>query len=151
MPPFRFRLERVLSVRRHEEERDRMIFAAAMQKVTAAEGALADIQEKMRLAQEHAASIVFGKPTIEDLVRSHDYRVALIRREAEASAAVVSAKEIFEEARKRLIAARKKRRVLERLRERRHVEWRRDEEAREQTDIDEIGLATFVRSREATL
>lgn len=150
MALFKFRLERVLSVRRHEEERERGAFAAAAQRHAVAEAVLMDIREKIRLAEKSMTSLVSEKriTTIEDFVRSHEYRVGLVRREEEATAAVAHTERMLDEARLKLVEARKKRRVLERLRERRHEDWRREEEGREQTELDEIGLATFVR-REA--
>jgi len=150
MALFKFRLERVLSVRRHEEERERGAFAAAVQKHSEAEAFLADIRDKIQLAEKSMIAIVGENriATIEDFVRSHEYRVGLVRREDEATLVLEHAHRMLNDARLRLVEARKKRRVLERLRERRHEDWRRDEEGKEQTELDEIGLATFVR-REA--
>lgn len=149
MARFKFRLERVLSVRRHEEERERMAFAAATQKKIEAERILSEIREEIIAAADAAAKLIAVRATIEDLIRSHEYRLALFRKEESAAANLDNANAILEAARLKLIESRKKRRVLENLRERRRTEWRREEDNREQTELDEIGLTTFIRGQEA--
>jgi flagellar FliJ protein len=147
MPRFRFRLERVLSVRRHEEERDRIAFALATQRKELAERTLVDVRERISRAIENASVVASGRPTIEDFVRSHEYRLALLRKEEEAFRAVASMTAALDQARARLVEARRKRQVLERLREKSREKWRLEEESLEQNELDEIGLATHVRTR----
>ncbi len=150
MPRFKFRLERVLGVRRHQEERERLLFGLATRSKLQAEMRLEEVRERIRQAVESAARLTGGRPTIEDLVRSHEYRLALVRREDRAIVELAEATRRFEEQREKLIEARKKKRVLERLREKRHEEWRKDEENRSQDELDEIGLHRFVRRHEST-
>lgn len=148
MPRFRFRLERVLTVRKRQEERERMAFAAAAQRKRDAEAALAEVRRRQKEAVDEAARIMRGRPTIADLVRSHEYRLALLRREEDGIHAVAATTEAFEKARVKLVEARKRRRVLERLRERRHDEWRKAEEDAAQVELDETGLNSWLRAGE---
>lgn len=146
---FHFRLERILSIRRRQEEQERMRFGAAMQAKLQAEMRLEEIRNRMRETIEAAARMMESRVTIEDLRRTHDYRMALLRRESEAESALAEAVCRLETARTALIEARKKKRVLERLRERAHARWRYESENEEQNDLDEIGLATHIRKQAA--
>ncbi|RMH56217.1 MAG: flagellar export protein FliJ [Candidatus Hydrogenedentota bacterium] len=148
MARFRFRLERVLSVRRHEEDREKLRFAVAVRNLEEARKNLRATREELRRAVEKGAAVAAARPTIEDLVRDYEYRAALLRREERETKAVEEAQERYEEARRYLIEARKKRRLLERLRERRFEEWREEEIRREQEELDEMGVAGFRRLRE---
>lgn len=145
MARFRFRLERVLSVRQHQEERERMRFAAALRRKTLAEQEVESIKKEIVSAVTQAAEKMAGMTTVDDLVRLYDYRIALMRKQDLAEKDLEAATADFEAARRHLIEARKKRRVLERLRERHHLLWREDEGRKEQDDLDEIGLASFQR------
>ncbi len=125
-----------------------MAFAAATQRKLAAEAMLADVRNKQQEALNEAARMMKSRPTIGDLVRSHEYRLGLLRREDDSIKAVAVATENYEKARVILVEARKRRRVLERLRERRHEEWRKEELDREQNELDETGLNSFLRSEQ---
>lgn len=145
---FRFRLERVLAIRAKEEERERMLFGAAMREKLRAEMALDEVRERIRAAIETAAARMKERVMIEDLRRSHDYRMALLRREAEAEAHLAASSGKLEERRAALIEARKRKRVLERLREKARERWRLEVDREEQDDLDEMGLAAHLRGRE---
>ncbi len=145
MARFHFRLERVLSVRRHEEDRERLKFGQAMRLKLACEMKLAEVRERIVAAVDQAARITAGRPTVDDLVRSHEYRLALLRREAEAERSVEDAAVALEQQRLKLVEARRRRRALELLREKKWRDWRHEEEERDQQELDEIGLMNFIK------
>lgn len=149
MPRFRFRLERVLSVRQHQEDHERIEFGRLMRVKLECDVQLADVKEKLLRAVEQATKVIRSRPTVEDLVRAHEYHVALLRRESDAERAVEDATIALEQQRVRLVEARRRRRALEQLREHRWKEWRAAEETREQDELDEIGLITFTRQASA--
>lgn len=145
MPRFKFRLERVLDVRKSQEEREKMAFAER-------EAALA--REKRRLAaaerayQDALEADGRDEPrSVEDLLRQLARRERLLRDIGQAQADLAAAAEAWRVARDRLIEARKKRRVLDRLRERRHETWRLEEARAEQAILDEMGTTRFLRRR----
>lgn len=147
MPRFRFRLERVLDVRKVEEDREKMAFAER-------EAILA--REKRRLSaaetayQEALAVDGAAEPTrIEDLLRQLYRRERLLREIGQSQADLASAAEAWRAARERLVEARKKKRVLENLRERKHAVWRYEEERAEEAALDEIGTSRFLADRSA--
>lgn len=125
-----------------------MRFGAAMQEKLRAEMALAEVRERIRASIETAAERMAERVTIEDLRRSHDYRMALLRREVEAEAHLATCARKLEERRAALIEARKKKRVLERLREKARERWRIEVDREEQDDLDEMGLAGHLRGVE---
>lgn len=145
MARFHFRLERILAVRRHEEDHERLKFGQAMRLKLDCEMKLAEARERIRAAMEQAALVTAGYPTIDDLVRSHEYRLALFRREAEAQRSVEDAAVALELQRLRLVEARRRRRALELLREKKWRDWRHEEEERDQQELDEIGLMNFIK------
>lgn len=148
MPRFQFRLERILSVRRHEEDRERLRFGQAMRRKLESEVKLEEVRARIREAVERAAAVTAGRPTVEDFVRMHEYRLALLRREADAERALEDAAVALEQQRMRLVEARRRRRALELLREQKFREWRHAEEEREQQELDEIGMMNFIRRAE---
>jgi len=149
MAKFKFRLERILSVRKHQEEKERILFGIAVQKKLEAEMKLSEIRERLNSAMESRTKLFNSKPTIEDLVRAHEYHISLINREVKAIKNLEETKRIMEEQRLKLIEARKKKRVLERLRERKYEDWKFEEENKEQNELDEIGLQTFMRKQKS--
>lgn len=148
MPRFQFRLERILSVRRHQEDRERLRFGQAMRRKLECAVKLDEVRARIREAVERASAVTAGRPTVEDFVRMHEYRLALLRREADAERALEDAAVALEQQRLKLVEARRRRRALELLRERKWREWRRTEEEREQQELDEIGMTNFIRRAE---
>lgn len=148
MPPFRFRLERVLEVRRREEDRERIAFAeATARRARAREVLEARRRAYRRTLEEEAARASFR---VDELLARIHHRERQLRDILEAERDLESATAAWAEARARLVEARKKRRLLERLRERRYAEWRLEEERREQGILDEVGTVRFLyRRREA--
>lgn len=145
MARFVFRLESVLNVRKHEEERCKLAFAAAMQRRSAAEERLQDVVRRFEAALDAAAQLSHGLSTVVDLMRSYDYRVALLQEQAQAESDVIAAERALETARAAMIEARKERRAVELLRENHYRKWKAAEDYREQIELDEAGLNAFLR------
>lgn len=145
MARFVFRLESVLGVRKHEEERCKLAFAAAMQRRNAADERLRDVTGRFESALDEAAKLSRGLSTVLDLMRSYDYRVALLQEQAQAAADLLDAERGLEAAREAMIGARKERRAVELLKESHYRKWKAAEEYREQIELDEAGLNSFLR------
>mgnify|MGYP001221638850 CR=1 FL=1 len=145
MARFVFRLESVLNVRKHEEERCKLAFAAAMQRRNAADERLQDVTRRFEAALDTATQLSRGLSTVVDLMRSYDYRVALLQEQARAESDLISAERMLEAARVAMITARKERRAVELLKEKHHRKWKAEEDYREQIELDEAGLNAFLR------
>lgn len=145
MPPFRFRLQRVLDVRAREEERERLAFAEAAARK---ERAIRRLEESERAYRESVEADA-EKTTfrIDDLLARLAHRERQLRDIVEAEAERAAAEEAWREARARWIEARKKKRVLERLLERRREAWRIEEERAAQNALDEVATSRFLLRR----
>lgn len=146
MARFRFRLEKVLTVRADEERREKMRFAERVREKAVVEAEIAELEARMETALDSAATISTVGGTLDQLVQSYDYRVGLMRKRGNAEKKLEQTNLRFEEARLRLVEARRKRRVLEMLREQHYKEWKLEEAKREQAELDEIGINGFVRT-----
>lgn len=150
MRKFTFRLETLLRLRRQAEDECREALAAA---VEAARQALDTVRklEAERVALEQAwAEAERQSGTNAETFRDFEaYRGVLQRRLNAAKAKLTQAREHERNCRLRLQEAAKKRRILEKLRERhaqRHAEAVLKEQ---QNQLDEHGTTRFVRRKEA--
>ena len=148
MRPFRFQLERVLSVRRIEEERARSVFAAAERAAQTAEELVLRVRAHIDLAhrelerviaqpQLDAPAVLAGQTAIESIARLLApalERARQARVQAERERAAWEARRVAQ-------------RSLENLRGRELSAHRRDEEARENARIDEMALQRAERAR----
>lgn len=145
MARFFFRLERVLSVRRHEEERDRILFATAVQRHEKANSTLREISQRLDHALTESRDALKNVTRVDALASAYDFRASLLKQKSEAEEWVEKTGTELESARKVLVQAQQKRRVLEQLRERKWETWRKEEESREQDQLDEIALQSHGR------
>lgn len=150
MSPFRFRLDRMLRLREHEEEeRARTLAGARDEERTERERV---DRANQRLTEAGAAAVpkpgataTAGAMSMQRLTvdaAQHAVETSTAAHQ-EAAARVVREEEGFGE-------ARKDRRVLERLRERRLGAWRTEEDRIEQGTIDEQALVRRARKENAS-
>lgn len=138
---FRYRLEPVLNVRRIEEDRDKRTFGAAARHVDEQSrliDGLSDDQGRARtaFALERARAIDLTRLRLEE-----GYLIGLQRRIRRAGVELIKRLQVREERRKVFVEARKKVRVLERLRERRLRQHRLEVDREEQKILDETASA----------
>ena len=142
---FRFRLQRVLDLRRDAEQECARVLANAAARVADCEAHCAEL-EAMRaaaLADRHAA--VLGGTTAGTLQHRTWMLAQLESRLEGAHEALVAARTEEERARTLLAQASQERRVLDRLEERHRDAWRADDAARERVAMDEIALGRHTR------
>jgi flagellar FliJ protein len=150
MKKFTFRLETLLRLRRQAEDECREALAAA---VEAARQALETVRqlkaEHEALEQAWAEAEQKAGMNVETFRDFEAYRAVLQRRLNTAKTKLAQAREHERNCRLRLQEAAKKRRILEKLRERhvqRHVAAVLKEE---QDQLDEHGTTRFVRRKDA--
>jgi len=139
MAAFQFRLQRVLGLL--QAERDAR--AAALGRAQAILSGAKDRREQQRAAREgrlQAARGATGERLDLDAWSSvqADYQGAR-RQEAQAAADLSLAEAATTAAQGEYLEARRRGAVLDRLRERRHQQWRQGEAAAEQAELDEAG------------
>ena len=142
---FVFRLERVLAVRRIEEDGARQRHAAAQEALRAARDELEAARRRLTEGLVGLDELKRRDELSEKALYLHSLHVAGRRREIElATARVANAAQMVEQRAAELLEAHQAREALEKLREREETAWRRDQAAREAREIDEIAV---LRSR----
>lgn len=146
MRRFDFRLERILSLRRHTEDQ-------AEQKLARVSGEYARLESELgRLAEEREATFRMGDTAARADV---NYRIAqgayisyLESRSVEVEARRAEVEGEVEEARAEYREAMKHRKVLDNLKNRRSDEYYREQRRAEGRELDDIGGQMSIRRRE---
>ena len=146
MNRFRFRLESVLRVRAAEETKRKREFGAALQHVKNAEarhrGILAEIAEHDSLSEKKGK----GRTRVADLKALNLYSRALDRKKALHQKMLERTEETLRLKRGELVEATRRKKTIERLRERAFLEHEQAARKEEQTGIDETAVQKFARS-----
>ena len=132
---FKFRLEKVLRVRRLEEDQARARLLCRQKELKVAEGQLKQLRdERSEIAQ-------FGYAQSDLVLRAamYKYLERLDDRILKQSQVVADCQTKLAEAQDQWLDARRKKEVLEKLREKRFNEYRREEERALQKVLDDMG------------
>ena len=135
MPAFSFRAAAVLKLRRHEED------AASRARAEAAQAVERAVQQVLQ-SETVLADRLREAASIYDPARREWYRNWIIRQRHEigrARAMLADRRAALQAATKRLNAAHRDVRVLERLRDRRYAAWLLAERRAEQKELDWLG------------
>lgn len=136
MKRFRFRLEGLLRLRRLRERQARRELAEALRALRDAERRCQDAHGNLREAERHLAQAQ-GAWELRWWAEAVDVR----RRQLEAAeASRAEASRLADERWARFLQLRRDRKVVERVRERRWTLHRREQERREQAQLDERAL-----------
>lgn len=135
MQRFRFRLQGLLRLKKQLEQDSRRTLATAMGAVAGVEQRLQTANEGLRECEQLGCSSEPHAP----LARALAAGLTKHRRQLQNQLRAAEAQ--LERARTEWLERRKEQRALSLLRERRHEEWRRDHEAREQRDMEELAQA----------
>lgn len=150
MKKFSFRLERVLQLRKHEEEREKQRLAALLRELQAAqhreeccEKELVELEAHFRRA--HAACSVGGELAVCELQLYRARQMLLLRRLADARAEVAARRQQVDQQKAVLLAAARRREVLARLKRRKWEEFVREGLQEEQKLLDEVASVWHYR------
>jgi flagellar export protein FliJ len=148
MSTFRFKLQRLLELRRHLEQESAARLARARGDASEAQRALDELQA-MRLASAEEVGRAAAEPInagelqrlqlLVDRLDGHIDAASTLSREAESVAEGLAAE--FEQ-------ALQKRRVLDKLQERNRASWRADEDRRDRAAMDAIASDRHARKGE---
>lgn len=140
--PFAFRLERVLSVRRVQEEQAQLRHAEALERRCAAERALSTLSETLRQTLEDLDDLKRRDELTTEALHLHSLHVSGLRRSIHLARAELERRTAEVEASAaELLEAHRAREALDKLRERELDAWRREEAKREAKQIDEIAVS----------
>ncbi|MBI5017367.1 MAG: flagellar export protein FliJ [Deltaproteobacteria bacterium] len=145
---FTFRLERVLSVRRLQEEAAQQRHARARERCLAAEAAVADLSAEMHAALEALDALKRCDELTADALYLHSLHASGLRRRLHVARTELArcAAEV-ERAATELVEAHRAVEALEKLRERDEATWRKERARKEADAIDEIAVSRH-RARE---
>ncbi len=132
MRRFRFPLAGVLRLRGHVERAARRALGEALQRQQLAERRLQNVEQGLREFQEEAAGSGGAARLAQALA------AGLGRLQWRAQAELRAAEAAVEQRRGDYLETRKNRQALQKLRERRHEEWRQAALAAEQAELDEL-------------
>ncbi len=141
MPRFVFRLESVLRQRRWEEQQLQRDFALRQAQLTELQRRLKSNGEQVRNANEEMrANRLVGELDLSFLAAHRRFLAAMQRGAVELMQRMAIASRQVEEARLTLSESAKRRRAVEKLREKHFARWRADQNRREVIELDEIGV-----------
>lgn len=147
MRAFRFRLERILELRRQvlDTRRRELGHAEGERRSLAAQARHAEVESRRtveRLRIELAQGLPAGALTARQLASERTRE-----RAGEAAERVAEAEVRVDQARGHVLIAQRAARILERLRERAWTTYRREDERLEQRELDEAGVLAWGRRR----
>jgi len=146
--PRPFRLAKVLDARRTVESRRKQDLAAAERVLGRERAVLERLQDKMAVHRAQALQPPEGRLDVRREVTLRAILQQLAEEARRQSNVVAQCRQRVEESRTALVKAARDRKVLENLEERAQEAERREANAREQVEMDEIARQTFVRGSE---
>lgn len=146
--PFRFRLEKVLGVRRLQEEGAQARHAAALAALRSAEECIAELSLGLSRSLEELDVLKRCDQLTTEAIYLHTLHVAGVRRQLQAArSSRVAAQARADRTAAELLEAHQAREALERLRERQEAAWRQEQAGKDARLIDEIAVSRH-RARE---
>jgi flagellar FliJ protein len=139
MAKFVFKLAALLRQRKREEQECQRLLAEQAAVVNAAEEAVRRINESVQAGHEDVRRHLMGKLDMGFLTAHRRFMIATQRQAADLVQKVAIAKKLLEEARVKLTEAAKRRKAIEKLREKQFERWTADQARRETALSDEIG------------
>lgn len=144
---FQFRLEPVLRLRHRDEENAKRLLGSALQREQAERDALHKLEEDLTLeiaSQTSARSDVIwaqGQALYLEWARSQNGRIASQRQ------VCLEAAQATQSARTAVVEARRAVQVLEKLKERRHAQWKLDLSRKDQIFTSEVAAQRWMRQK----
>ena len=143
MEKFQFRLEKLLEIRKNQEDESKRNFKSAQDEKIKVEEELQKLQDKYReTAKGKNYSTILEYKIVNNYMNFLDKRIAEEKINLKNKIAVV------EEKRKDLIDKQKDRKAVEKLRENKYSEYLKEVQAIEQRNNDEFALYGFIRKLE---
>jgi flagellar FliJ protein len=140
MSKFIFRLEPVLKQRKREEQERQRELASRELVVVNLQNDLKRLDESLQgAAEDLRKNHLTGAINLNFLTAHRRFLTAMQRQGIGIVLQVAGAQVLVDEARQQLAEAAKRRKVIEKLREKQFARWREDQERRELAQLDEIG------------
>ena len=152
MPTFVFQLDGVLRQRKLVEEQKQRDLAAVQAELTPLEAQLRLMDREMQSATgDVRANRLTGRLDLAFLAAHRRYTLAMQRKAVTLAQQMAAVQARVEAARKALVDAARQRKVIEKLREKRHAEWAAGVARREAIDADEVAMQISSRNAAAAV
>ena len=144
MPRFKFRLQKVLEYRQQREEQAKFAFAKAKADHEAQTIVVSNLRDML---DKHESSLYSGKQLTEgDIWLWRQYRKRLVQDLERAEMKLMELARLMNARRRELVERSKERKLLERLRSQQEIAFRREANAREQREYDEMATIRYART-----
>ncbi|MFH1564022.1 MAG: flagellar export protein FliJ [Nitrospirota bacterium] len=147
MPGFNFKLERVLQVKKHKEDELKTQLADLKREYIWEESALWTLEENL---QEQFVILIEKQKKLNNTVEiiwSYNY-INRLRQDIETQKKKLEElSEKIKELTQKLIGASQEKQVLENLKQRKFIQFKREIEKQEQEFLDEVGITRYVRGQ----
>jgi flagellar FliJ protein len=151
MPPVKFRLESLLRIRRLAEDEAKRTVAERLRQIQSAEQQIAARDDQLLEAGRTMRSLVLaGRIVPQEAARQRGYMGIVQAQRFEVTAQLQALWQKLVEDRAVLAEAGKRRKILDKLKERQQRQRIREQNAAERRAEDEIGVLTFVREHQET-
>ncbi|MFZ7104594.1 MAG: flagellar export protein FliJ [Peptococcaceae bacterium] len=146
MGKFHFRLESLLNIVKHKEEETKKALADALRGLKQTQTELLELSQLQTQALRILVETQKGKISINELINGHQY-CQLLKKEVEnKQRELIKNERKVEEVRNNLKEINKKRKMLEKLKEKDFTTFMLDEEKNLQKELDEISGNLFFTS-----
>jgi flagellar FliJ protein len=141
MKRFNFRLQKYLSLKRQQEDIQRLILSNAQTAYDAEQRALELIEERIKALLEYNTTLRQRQLNIELLLFAESYHIVLSQQKESQAVSVENALSRVAAEREKYLTLQKDRKLLERLREKLWQQFYQDSLSDEQKALDEIGTS----------
>ncbi len=149
MPQSKFRLEPLLKIRKLEEDRARRVVAERLRQIQAVQQRIAGLDQQLREAAGTMRSLVLaGRIVPLEASRQRGYIGSLQMQRLTTIAELEAQRQALVADRAALAETGKRRKILDKLKERQHLQQVRRESIAEQRANDELGVLRFVHARQ---
>jgi flagellar FliJ protein len=147
MAQFKFQLEGVLRQRKHVEQQRQRDLAERLAELAPLEMQLRELDEQAKQSTGDVRdNRLTGKLDLAFLAGHRRFMLALQRRGVEIARKIAARQKVVDEARALLMEAAKGRKAVEKLREKQFDRWRAERAAKEQSELDEVGMQIGYRN-----
>lgn len=145
MKRFQFNLEALVNVRHMHEEQAQMHFSRSIQLLNAAKSQLETLLNLTDITRKEWQQVLGEKKTIDDFTLYSSYIKKLTMQSEQQQLEVIKAEKFHQECLIAYQEARKKRKIVERLKEKKRQQYFHDVLAEEQKFLDEIATQRYHR------
>lgn len=149
MAGFKFRFQSILQHRQRIEDECQRDLARLMRSRMIFQDQLQKMQDTIRESKQQMAGSLVGKVDLSQVSGFASYSHQVTNRGRELVTRLTQVEHQINEARQCLLNASRQRKALDRLREKHHNQWQREQDRREAAALDELATQRYARAMAA--